>query len=137
MTSDLTNVMKIAASGMQVQSQRLKIIAQNIANAESTSTRPGGEPYRRKTITFEEVLDRELGVKVAQVAEIGVDPSSFKQIFQPNHPAANEAGYVLYPNVNTQIESLDADQAQRAYEANLSTVEVTKTMLRQTLDLLQ
>lgn len=137
MSGDLTDVMKIASSGLRVQSERLKIVAQNIANSESTATVPGGEPYRRKTITFAEELDRQLGVKVATVSEVGVDDSPFKRIFDPTHPAANEQGYVLYPNVNRNIESLDSDQAQRAYEANLRAIETTKAMLRQTLDLLQ
>ena len=137
MSGDLTDVMKIASSGLRVQSERLKIIAQNIANSDSTATTPGGEPYRRKTISFAEELDRQLGVEIATVSEIGVDDSPFKRIFDPTHPAANEQGYVLYPNVNRTVESLDSDQAQRAYEANLSSIEVTKSMLRQTLDLLQ
>ncbi|MCH2037439.1 MAG: flagellar basal body rod protein FlgC [Rickettsiales bacterium] len=137
MSGDLTDVMKIASSGLHVQSERLKIIAQNIANSESTASIPGGEPYRRKTITFAEELDRKLGVNVAVVSEISVDDSPFKQVFDPTHPAANDQGYVLFPNVTRTIESLDSDQAQRAYEANLRTIETTKSMLRQTLDLLQ
>ena len=137
MSGDLTDVMKISASGMRAQSARLKIIAQNIANAESTSTAPGGEPYRRKTITFSEHLDRKTDSTVAVISDLGEDPSRFKRIFDPKHPAANEQGYVLYPNVNTMIESLDSDQAQRSYEANLSAIEVTKQMITKTIDLLQ
>jgi flagellar basal-body rod protein FlgC len=115
----------------------LKVSAQNIANVDSTGSAPGAEPYRRKTITFENVLDRELGVETVRVQNIGEDQSPFKMMYDPSHVAADQNGYVLMPNVSTQIETVDAKEAQRSYEANVSAIEVSKTMLRQTLDMLR
>lgn len=135
--STLASPIDIAASGMRAQSERIRVAAQNIANVDSTSMVPGGDPYRRKTITFQNVLDKEMGVEKVKVAKIGRDPSAFKQVYQPGHPAANAEGYVLLPNVDTMIESQDLKEAQRSYEANLSTIQVTKTMLGKTLDLLR
>ncbi|MEM7617725.1 MAG: flagellar basal body rod protein FlgC [Pseudomonadota bacterium] len=134
---DLAKIMAIPASGMQVQAERLKIIAQNIANADSTSSVPGGEPYRRKTITFSEIFDHELNATKVAVSEIDLDASPFKKIFEPNHPAADGQGYVLYPNVTTMVESLDSDEAQRSYEANIRAIEVIKEMLSATLALIE
>lgn len=133
----LSTPIDIAASGMRAQSERLRVVAQNIANADSTSMTPGGEPYRRKTITFQNALDREMGVDMVKVTRVGRDPSDFKQVYQPNHPAANAEGYVLMPNVDTMIENQDLKEAQRSYEANLNTIQITKSMLGKTLDLLR
>ncbi|MCD6034914.1 MAG: flgC [Rickettsiales bacterium] len=135
--TDLKTAMRISAAGMRVQSERLKVSAQNIANVDSTGSAPGAEPYRRKTITFENVLDRELGVETVRVQNIGEDQSPFKMMYDPSHVAADQNGYVLMPNVSTQIETVDAKEAQRSYEANVSAIEVSKTMLRQTLDMLR
>ena len=134
---DLKTSMHIAASGMKVQTERLRIIAQNIANAESTGTTPGAEPYQRKTITFQNVLDRELGHEVVKVTQVGRDETPFPMEYNPGHPAANADGYVLKPNVQTLIETQDMKQAQRSYEANISTIEITKRMLSRTLELMR
>lgn len=134
---DLNNSLQISASGMKVQGARMRVVSQNIANANSTGTRPGEEPYRRQTITFKNVLDRATGAETVQVAKLGEDDSDFKARFDPNHPAADADGYVLLPNVNTTIELMDMKEAQRSYEANLSALETTKTMLIQTIQLLR
>jgi flagellar basal-body rod protein FlgC len=96
---DLTQAMQIAAAGMKVQGVRMRMLAQNLANAESTATTPGGQPYRRQTVTFANMLDRELGVELVQVARTGVDNSPLPLRYDPGHPAANAEGYVLMPNV--------------------------------------
>ena len=133
----LTDSLKIAAAGMQAQSDRLRVVAENIANADSTATTPGGQPYRRKTVMFGEVLDKEMGLPVVRVVRRGTDKSDFIQKFEPYHPAANAQGYVQYPNVNTIVETIDMKEARRAYEANLGVVEVSKAMMARTLDLLR
>ncbi len=133
----ITTSIEIAASGMMVQSERMRVAAENIANSESVSLTPGGEPYRRKTIYFENVLNKELGAEMVQVSKIGRDPSQFRLAYEPHHPAADEKGYVLYPNVDRTIESQDIKEAQRSYEANLGVIEVSKAMVARTLDLLQ
>ncbi len=133
----LSDTLKIAAAGMRAQGDRLRVVAENIANAESTSSVPGGEPYRRKTVQFKNVLDRELGLETVKVATRGVDMSQFNRKFEPTHPAADEKGYVLYPNVSTLVEMMDMREARRGYEANLNIVEASKAMLARTLDLLR
>jgi flagellar basal-body rod protein FlgC len=133
----LNDSLKIAASGMKAQSDRLRVVAENIANADSTATTPGGTPYRRKTVVFGEVLDREMGVPTVRVVQRSTDKSGFNRKYEPYHPAADTQGYVLYPNVNTIVESVDMKEARRAYEANLGVVEVSKAMMKQTLDLLR
>jgi len=133
----LSDTLQIAAAGMKAQDDRLRIVAENLANADSTSSVPGGAPYRRKTITFQNVLNKELGIETVQIAKRGFDASDFTKKFDPNHPAADEQGYVLYPNVNTIVEMIDMQEARRAYEANLNVVQVSKAMLSQTIDLLR
>src|SRR5689334_13598720 len=133
----LSDTLQIAASGAKAQDDRLRIIAENLANADSTASVPGGQPYRRKIITFQNVLDKELGVEVVKVANRGYDNSDFQKKYDPAHPAADDQGYVLYPNVNTVVEMVDMQEARRAYEANLNVVSVSKAMLTQTIDLLR
>ena len=127
----------IAASGMAAQNERLKVIAQNIANADSISTDENGLPYQRKTISFRNVLDKEVGVERIEVDKITTDKSPFQKKYAPHHPAADEQGYILRPNVNTLIEMTDMREAKNAYQANLSVIEITKTMISRTLDLLR
>lgn len=122
---------------MRAQSDRLRVVSENIANANSTSTTPGGDPYRRKTVTFGNILDKQMGVMKVQVVKRGEDPSPFNMKFDPTHPAANAQGYVLYPNVNTIVEMMDMREARRGYEANLNVIEVSKSMLSQTVNLLK
>lgn len=135
--SDLKTAMNTAGSGLAAQGKRISIIAENIANSDSTGATPGSEPYRRKTISFKNMLDKELGAEVVKVDKIGTDKSDFIKEYRPGHPAADEQGYVLMPNVNTMVEAADMREAQRSYEANLATIEVTKSMLSRTLELLR
>lgn len=133
----LMKTLNISAAGMQAQGTRLRVIAENIANANSMATGPGGLPYRRQVVTFSNELDRALGLNTVQVQEVRPDLSDFGQRFDPNHPAADENGYVLTPNVNTLIEMMDMREAQRSYEANLSVIKNSKSMLMSTIDLLR
>lgn len=134
---DMVNSLNIAASGMHAQSERLRVVAENIANSESLGKFPGDAPYRRKIVTFRNQLDREVGADLVEVDKIGVDRSQFVKKYDPYHPAADEKGYVETPNVNPVIEMVDMREARRAYEANLNVVEVTKGMLNQTISLLR
>ena len=134
---DLMESLLISAAGMRVQGQRLRVVAENLANADSVSEVPGGDPYRRKTISFKNALDRELDMEMVQVSKVGVDPSDFRMKYEPGNPAADAKGYVKLPNVNSLIEMTDMREAQRSYEANLRAIEVARTMLQRTIDLLR
>jgi flagellar basal-body rod protein FlgC len=133
----LADSMKIAAAGMKAQGDRLRVVSENIANADATASTPGGTPYRRKLVLFQNVLDKELGVSTVKVTQRGYDKSDFNKKYDPTHPAADEKGYVLYPNVNTIVEMMDMREARRGYEANLNVIEVSKAMLSRTLELLK
>ncbi|HAE00055.1 MAG TPA: flagellar basal body rod protein FlgC [Rhodospirillaceae bacterium] len=134
---DFNASMFIAGSGMRAQGMRLRVISENIANADSTASTPGGDPYRRKVITFKNKMDEALGADVVQVKQIGEDNSDFDLKFDPAHPAANEDGYVLLPNVSTLVESMDMREANRSYQANLRVVETAKGMFAQTVSILR
>ena len=127
----------ISAAGMRAQGTRLRVISENIANAQSTGDSAGAAPYRRKTISFENELDRSLGLNLVQVGRIGLDRSEFVRRYEPGHPAADDDGYVLFPNVNTLVEANDMREAQRSYEANLSVIEASRSMLQRTVELLR
>ncbi len=122
---------------MKVQGTRLRVISENLANADSLPTGPGKSPYRRKNIQFQNVLNRELGLNLVKVKKIGVDKSEFNRRFDPGHPAADEKGYVQTPNVKTLIEVMDMREAQRSYEANLTAIRTARSMMRQTIGLLR
>ena len=134
---DLMDTLAISAAGMRVQGERLRVISENIANVDSVSEVPGGDPYRRKTITFQNALDREMGVNLVKVKKVGLDPSEFTRKYDPSNPAADKSGYVKLPNVNSLIEMNDMREAQRSYEANLKVIEVSRGMLQRTIDLLR
>jgi flagellar basal-body rod protein FlgC len=134
---DLMESLMISAAGMRVQGERLRVIAQNVANVDSVSEVPGGDPYRRKTITFQNALDREMGMNLVKVKKVGLDPSEFTRKYDPSNPAADKSGYVKLPNVNALIEMNDMREAQRSYEANLKVIEVSRGMLQRTIDLLR
>ena len=134
---DLIKALKISAAGMKAQGVRLRVIAENMANANSLASEPGGEPYRRKVITFKNVLDRTFGARKVEINKITVDRSDFKKKYDPVHPSADADGYVLMPNVNTMVEMMDMREAQRSYTANLSVIEASKTMLMRTIDILR
>ncbi|MBV8169838.1 MAG: flagellar basal body rod protein FlgC [Alphaproteobacteria bacterium] len=133
---DLKDAMNISASGMKAQGTRLRLISENLANAGSTSQTPGGEPYRRKVLTFGNVLDRTLNAQLVKVKSVGPDRSDFELKYDPSHPAANADGYVMLPNVNGVIEMADMREAQRSYDANVSVIETSRAMIAKTLELL-
>jgi flagellar basal-body rod protein FlgC len=134
---DLSKTLKVAAAGMQAQNARMRTIAENLANADSLAETPGAEPYRRKMLTFKNALDRATGVELVRPDKVIRDKSDFQKRFDPSHPAADAEGYVMAPNVNSLVEVMDMRQAQRSYEANLSVIEVAKTMLLRTIDILR
>lgn len=134
---DLMDTMQISGAGMQAQSERLKVVAENVANADAVGTRDGTQPYRRKTIAFKDVLDRETGATLVKANKVGTDTSDFQKRYEPSHPMADAEGYVLYPNVNPIMEMMDMREARRGYEANLNVIEASKAMLNQTVGLLR
>jgi flagellar basal-body rod protein FlgC len=134
---DLIKSMRISASGMQAQDARLRVISENLANSDSLGQSPGADPYRRKIVSFKNVLDRTMGTDIVKVAAVSRDQAEFGKRLDRSHPAADQDGYVKVPNVNPLIELADMRQAQRSYEANLSMVEVSKGMLMRTIDLLR
>ena len=129
------SAMAVAASALRAQQARMRVIAENIANADSTARTPGGDPYRRRQPIFE--TNRVDGASGVRMAEVRPDPSDFKLEYDPQHPAANAQGYVKRPNVDTLLESMDMREAQRAYEANLNVIETARSMDSRILDLLK
>ncbi|MBT3360893.1 MAG: flagellar basal body rod protein FlgC [Rhodospirillales bacterium] len=134
---DLLKTFNISAAGMRAQGTRLRVISENVANADSLPSGPGQQPYRRKVVTFRNELDRRVGLDTVRVDKIKPDKSEFQKQFNPNHPAADADGYVLVPNVNSLIEMTDMREAQRSYEANLSVIKASKAMLNATIDILR
>jgi flagellar basal-body rod protein FlgC len=134
---DIIRTMRISGSGLRTQGQRLRVIAQNIANANSIATDPNGKPYRRKVITFRNEFDKALGLDTVRVHKVRPDMSEFGKRFDPNHPAADTEGYVLTPNINTLVEMTDMREAQRSYEANLNVIKSSKKMLTNAIDILR
>lgn len=138
MSNDILNSMMISAHGMKAQGARIRVITENVANADTTALTPGGNPYRRKTISFKNELDKKLGVDLVDVNKIGKDTKTpFKMKYMPDHPAANADGYVKMPNVNPLLEMMDIREAQRSYEANLGMIEQARSMITRTIDLLR
>lgn len=133
----LSDTLAIASAGMKAQGDRLRVVAENIANADATGKTPNDLPYRRKVVIFQNALDKELGVSTVKVSERKSDMSAFNKKYDPSHPAADAQGYVLYPNVNPIVEMMDMREARRGYEANLNVVEMSKSMLSRTIDLLR
>ena len=134
---DLMKSIAIAASGLRAQSGRMQVISENIANAESTPSRAGGDPYRRQIATFQSEMDRELGAKVVKLGAVAKDASDFQVKNQPGHPAADASGNVKYPNVNPLIEMTDMRDAERSYSANINVINATRAMIQRTLDILK
>lgn len=134
---ELYKAFKISAAGMRAQGTRLRIAAENVANSDSLPTAPGQDPYRRKLLTFKNVMDREVGVEMVKVNKVMPDRSDFGMRYEPSHPAANDQGYVQTPNVETLVEMMDMREAQRSYEANLNVIQSSRSMLLKTLDILQ
>ncbi len=133
----LAAALKVAASGLGAQSERLRVVSENLANAQSTGDAPGAEPYRRKTITFAAELDRVTGGSMVEVNRIGRDDGAFPVQFIPGHEAADEKGYVKMPNVNVLIEMADMSEANRSYEANLQVIKQARELISLTIDLMR
>ena len=125
----------VAASALRAQQARMRIIAENLANADSTSKTPGGDPYRRQAPVFEPT--KVAGAQGVRMAKVEADQTEFRQEYDPGHPSADAKGYVKLPNVNTMVEALDMREAQRAYEASLNVIETSRAMQMRTLDLLK
>ena len=138
MSSEIMNAMTISAMGMRAQGERIRVITENVANADTAANVPGEDPYARQIITFRNTLDRELGIRTVEVDDITQDRKTpFSEKYMPDHPGADENGYVRMPNVNMLIEMMDIREAQRSYEANLGMIEQARTMLARTIDLLR
>jgi flagellar basal-body rod protein FlgC len=134
---DFLKTISVAASGLKAQSGRMRVIAENLANADSTAQTPGGDPYRRKVPTFNNTFNRELEAHVVQLGRIRTDQSEFRTRFDPSHPAADEKGEVKLPNVDSLVEQMDMREAQRSYEANLNLVSATRRMISRTIEILR
>ena len=134
---DILKSIMVAASGLKAQSGRMRVIAENLANTDSTATRPGGDPYRRKTISFEEYLDRESGLNMVRVGDVGRDNSPFALRYDPSHPAADAEGMVKMSNVSPILEMANMREASRSYEANLNLYEAGRKMRGLMIDLLK
>ena len=134
---DLLKTLRISGAGLKAQGTRLRVISENIANADSLGTKPGELPYRRQTVVFKNELEKSTGTDTVRVHKIDRDMSEFGKRFDPQHPSADADGYVLLPNVNRLLEMMDMKEAQRSYEANLSSVRSAKSMLQGTIDILR
>ena len=134
---DFLKTLMVSAAGLKVQSGRMRVIAENVANADSTASTPGGDPYRRKVPTVDSAFDRELGAEIVKLGRVERDNSEFEMRYEPGHPAADPRGMVKYPNVTPLVEMMDMRDAQRTYEANLNVVSSTRQMIQRTVDLLR
>ena len=135
--NDMLKSMSVAASVLQAQGTRLRVISENLANAGSTAEVPGGDPYRRKTVTFAAELDKAIGAEEVKVRRVGTDPAPFREIYEPSHPAADANGHVKLSNVNMLVELADMREAQRSYEANVNLITATRRMIQRTIDILK
>jgi flagellar basal-body rod protein FlgC len=134
---DFLKSIAIAASGLRAQAGRMRVISENVANADSTAPRAGANPYRRKVPTFRAEMDRALDAKVVALGPVRNDPSDFRTRYEPGHPAADANGHVRYPNVNPMVEMTDMREAQRSYEANINVIGATRRMIQRTLEILK
>ena len=134
---DLTASLDVSAAGMDAQTARLQVIAENLANQDTTGSTPGADPYRRRTITFADAVNGTGDGKLVTVQEIGRDESAFPLKYDPSNPAANASGYVKLPNVNSFVEIMDMREAERSYSANLNAMQVSRSMLTRTIDMLK
>jgi len=129
--------LKVAASGLEAQSTRIRIVSENLANARSTGDTPGADPFRRKTVTFAAELDRATNASLVEVERLGFDEGVFSTEYDPGNPAADEKGFVKMPNVNVLIEMADMREANRSYEANLQSIKQSRDLISATIDLLR
>ena len=133
---ELLDTIHISSAGLKAQQDRLKVVSENIANAESVGTRDGQAPYRRQTISFKNALDKESGEQMVRTDKVRTDKSDFVKKYEPSNPQADTQGYVLYPNVNPVNEMMDMREAKRGYEANIDVIQTSKAMLSETIGLL-
>lgn len=134
---DFLKSIAIAASGLRAQAGRMRVISENIANADSTAPRQGADPYRRKVPTFRAEVDRALDARVVALGRVRTDPSEFRLKHEPGHPAADANGNVKYPNVNSLVEMMDLKEAQRSYEANINLITASRRMIQRTIEILK
>lgn len=134
---DFLKTLMISSVGLKVQTGRMRIIAENVANADSVASTPGGDPYRRQIPTVTSKFDKELGAEMVRLGKVVPDRTDFEVKYEPNSPAADASGNVKYPNVSPLIEMVDMQSAQRTYEANLNVVSSTRAMLQKTIDILR
>ncbi len=134
---DLSTALQVSAAGMRAQSGRVRIVAENLANANSTAEAPGLDPYRRQVPVFSSYLDRQVGANLVEISRVALDPSAFSLRYDPSHPAANAEGFISLPNVNPLIEMMDLREAQRSYEANLGALDGARSMAVATLRILE
>jgi flagellar basal-body rod protein FlgC len=134
---DFLKTIAVAASGLRAQSGRMRVLSENIANADSTAQRADADPFRRRIPTFRSAIDRALGARVVALGKIKTDSSQFRVKHEPGHPSADASGNVKYPNVNPLVEMTDMREAQRSYEANVNVIGVTRRMIQRTLDILK
>jgi len=134
---DFLKSITIAASGLRSQAGRMRVISENIANADSTATQPGADPFRRKIPTFRSDLDRALDARTVALGRVRTGPTAFRLKYEPGHPSADANGNVKYPNINPLVEMTDMREAQRSYEANINVISATRRMIQRTLDILK
>lgn len=134
---DFMKSIAVAAAGMKAESGRMRVISENLANADSTATTAGGDPYRRRIVTFHAALDAELNANIPMLGRVANDASAFRIKHEPDNPVADANGDVKYPNVNPLIEMTDLRDAQRSYEANMNVITATRRMLQRTIDILK
>lgn len=137
MFDPLRATLKIAASGLEAQSHRLRVVSENLANADSTGNTPGAAPYTRKTISFADEFDETVNAHLVKLDRIELSAAPYRTDYNPSHPAADESGYVKLPNVNILVEMADMREANRSYEANLQVVKQAREMISMTIDLLR
>jgi flagellar basal-body rod protein FlgC len=134
---DFLKSIAIAASGLRAQAGRMRLISENIANADSTAANAGAEPYRRKMASFQSEMDRALDAQVVTLGRVKTDPTEFRVKHEPGHPAADANGNVRYPNVNSLVEMTDLREAQRSYEANVNVIGASRRMIQRTIEILK
>ena len=137
MAGNLSVSADIAVSGMKAQAERLRVISENMANADSVGSRPGEDPYRRQVVTFKNYVDEATGAQLVKVDKVLPDRSPFQMKYMPDHPAANAEGYVAMPNVNPLVDMMDMKEAQRSYDANMSMMQTARDMNSKILDVLK
>jgi flagellar basal-body rod protein FlgC len=134
---DFLKSISIAASGLRAQAGRMRVLSENLANADSTAQAPGADPYRRRIPTFRSEIDRTLDARVVAMGRVRNDASDFRVKYEPGHPSADATGNVRYPNVNPLVEMTDMREAQRSYEANVNVISATRRMIQRTLEILK